>query len=74
MSVYTKALIVATVVGSILLVINQFDAILGDFPIRVIPAILTYCVPFLVFVLGNRSMHSASKNVDKITTKRDDNV
>jgi len=74
MSLYTKALVVATVVGSVLLVINQFEAILGDSPIRVIPAILTYCVPFLVFLLGNRSMSLPSKNVDKITTKSDDNV
>jgi len=52
---YLKACIVAMIVGSILLCINQFDALFGHSTIRLIPALLTYCVPFVVFVLGNRS-------------------
>ena len=55
MKLYIKALIVAVIVGSILLIINQFDAFFGQATIRMIPALLTYCVPFMVFVLGNRS-------------------
>jgi methyl-accepting chemotaxis protein len=51
---YIKAFGVAIIVGSILLCINQFDALFGELEIRVIPALLTYCVPFIVFVLGNR--------------------
>jgi methyl-accepting chemotaxis protein len=51
---YIKAFVVAIIVGSILLCINQFDALFGELEIRVIPAILTYCVPFVVFVLGNK--------------------
>lgn len=54
MNMYIKALVVAIIVGSILLCINQFDALFGELEIRVIPAILTYCVPFVVFVLGNK--------------------
>ncbi len=50
-----KALLVASVVGTVLLLINQFDGIFGDSPIRVIPALLTYCVPFVVFMLGHLS-------------------
>ena len=50
-----KALVVALVVGSVLLVINQFDALKGQAPLRVIPAILTYCVPFVVFIAGQLS-------------------
>jgi hypothetical protein len=50
-----KAMIVALVVGSILLVINQLDALLGQAPLKVLPAILTYCVPFVVFIAGKLS-------------------
>jgi len=52
---YFKAFVVAMIVGSILLGINQFDALFGQSSIRLIPALLTYCVPFVVFILGNRS-------------------
>ena len=48
-----KALAVAILVGTILLVINQYDALFGNEPIRMIPAILTYIVPFIVFLGGN---------------------
>jgi hypothetical protein len=54
MNIYIKALGVAIIVGSILLCINQFDALFGQSEIRLIPAVLTYCVPFIVFVLGNK--------------------
>jgi len=54
-NIYIKALIVATIVGSILLLINQLDAIFGQSEIQLMPAILTYCVPFMVFLLGNNS-------------------
>jgi len=53
--VIIKAFMVAVVVGSILLIINQFNALFGQENIRLIPAILTYCVPFMVFLLGNCS-------------------
>ncbi len=52
---YLKALKVASVVGTILLLINQYDGIIGDARFRVIPALLTYCVPFFVFILGQYS-------------------
>lgn len=54
MTVYFSALKVALVVGSILLLINQYDALFSDGEIRWIPALLTYCVPFTVFLLGQR--------------------
>ena len=50
-----KALAVAILVGTILLVINQYDALFGNEPMRVIPAILTYIVPFVVFLSGHLS-------------------
>ena len=54
-AIFRKALTVAAIVGTILLLINQFDALFGDAPLRVIPALLTYCVPFVVFLAGHQS-------------------
>ncbi|MBH0056564.1 nitrate/nitrite transporter NrtS [Pseudoalteromonas sp. SWXJZ94C] len=45
---------VALVVGSVLLVINQYDALFADANLKVLPAILTYCVPFCVFLAGQK--------------------
>ncbi|WP_293264763.1 nitrate/nitrite transporter NrtS [Neptunomonas sp.] len=50
-----KAFKVAALVGTVLLVINQYDALLGETELRVIPALLTYCVPFAVFLAGQVS-------------------
>ena len=50
-----KALTVALVVGTALLLINQSDALFGEAEFRVIPAVLTYCVPFVVFLAGRLS-------------------
>ena len=52
---HTQAAKVALVVGSILLLINQHDALFGYQDIQWLPAILTYCVPFCVFMLGKWS-------------------
>jgi hypothetical protein len=57
--VYLSALKVALVVGTILLLINQYDALFFDAQIRVFPAVLTYCVPFLVFLLGRKNAKSS---------------
>jgi len=53
-----KAIKTAAIVGSSLLLINQFDALFGEDTLRILPAILTYCVPFLVFLYGNLSKES----------------
>ena len=50
-----KGVKTAAVVGSILLLINQYDALFGDAALKVIPALLTYCVPFAVFLYGSIS-------------------
>ena len=42
----------AAVVGTILLLINQYDALFGTQPFNWLKAILTYCVPFVVFNYG----------------------
>lgn len=54
-AIFRKALGVAALVGTVLLLINQFDALFGDARLRIIPALLTYCVPFVVFLAGHRS-------------------
>ncbi|MFT6265335.1 MAG: methyl-accepting chemotaxis protein [Oleiphilaceae bacterium] len=50
-----KALKVALFVGSVLIVINQYDALFGEQVFRWFPAFLTYCVPFCVFLAGQLS-------------------
>ena len=52
---YTQATNVALVVGTILLLINQHGALFGYQEMQWFPAILTYCVPFCVFMLGKWS-------------------
>lgn len=52
---HTQAAKVALVVGSILLLINQHEALFGYQDIQWLPAVLTYCVPFCVFMLGKLS-------------------
>ncbi len=43
-----RALKLAAVVGSILFLINQWEACLGTMPVQWAKAALTYCVPYLV--------------------------
>ena len=47
-----RALMVALIVGSLLNLINQPDAIFGDAPIQWSKLVLTYCVPFFVATYG----------------------
>ena len=42
----------SAVVGTILLLINQYEAIFADASINWFKALLTYCVPFIVFSYG----------------------
>lgn len=50
-----KAMKVASVVGTVLLIINQYDALFGNAELRLASALLTYCVPFVVFLSGKLS-------------------
>lgn len=54
-AVFIKAALTALIVGSVLLVINQYGALFGEDDLRLIPAVLTYCVPFAVFIFGKMS-------------------
>lgn len=50
-----RAVRVALVVGSVLLMVNQHEALFGEAAVRWWPAALTYCVPFCVFLFGQYS-------------------
>jgi len=56
------ALSIALLVGSVLVVINQYDAVFGDQHFRWLPALLTYCVPFVVFLTGRASGNRTDKS------------
>ena len=48
-----KALIIATVVGPLLTVINQWEAVVGDGNLVVWKALLTFVVPFCVSLVSS---------------------
>lgn len=50
-----RAIVVALVVGTILNLINQWDAYFGVAPIAWTRLLLTYCVPFCVATYGAHS-------------------
>ena len=52
----TGALKTAAVVGSVLLLINQYEAVTGQMEFNLIKAILSYCVPFSVYLYGRLSL------------------
>ena len=43
----------ASVVGTVLMLINQFEAFEGTMTINVTKAVLSYCVPFCVYLYGS---------------------
>jgi hypothetical protein len=65
-NVIFKGLRTSLIVGSILTLINQWQALFGSEPFRWIALILTYIVPFIVFVY---SYHSNKANDTVINDK-----
>jgi hypothetical protein len=47
-SIVRRALIVAAIAGTLLIIVNQWQALLGRVPIDWTKLALTYCVPYLV--------------------------
>lgn len=47
-----RSLIIAMIVGSLLTLINQYDALFGQIDFNWYKAALTYCVPYLVSTYG----------------------
>ncbi|MDP2571747.1 methyl-accepting chemotaxis protein [Vibrio penaeicida] len=63
-ALYKRAVIIAVIVGSILNLINQFDALLGPADFNVVKALLTYCVPFIVSIVSSKiTLKSVEKNM-----------
>ena len=50
-----RSFVVALVVGTVLNVINQWEAYFGDAPFAWVRLLLTYCVPFCVATYGTFS-------------------
>ena len=48
-----RAMIIAIVVGTLLNLINQYDALMEDSSFNWIKALLTYCVPFCVSLFSS---------------------
>lgn len=51
--VFKRAFIIALVVGTLLNIINQYDAIFGTSSFHWLKACLTYCVPFGVSLFSS---------------------
>ena len=51
--VIKRSTIIALVVGTLLNVINQYDALVYGASIQWVKAVLTYCVPFCVSVISS---------------------
>ncbi|MCW5773110.1 MAG: nitrate/nitrite transporter NrtS [Rhodospirillaceae bacterium] len=47
-----RSLVIAAIVGTILNLINQGDALLGGLPLVAWKLVLTYCVPYCVSTYG----------------------
>lgn len=54
--VLRQSLLVALVVGSLLNLINQGDAVMSGQGVNMFKIVLTYCVPFVVATFGAWSM------------------
>lgn len=52
-----RSLVVALLVGTVLNLINQGDALFGATPVNWLKLILTYCVPYAVCTYGAVSFH-----------------
>ena len=64
---HQRAFVVALMVGSLLTVINQWQALFGEQKIAVISLLLTYCVPYLVaFFSASMATQKQQKNEVKI--------
>jgi methyl-accepting chemotaxis protein len=66
-----KALGVAMLVGTILLLINQYEAILANSELNYIKAILSYCVPFIVFIVGSLTAKNSPVQINQAANDHD---
>ena len=64
-----RSLYVALIVGTILNLINQGDAIVGIAPVNWLKVVLTYCVPYLVATYGAVSYQMRQPKSGTTTTQ-----
>ncbi|NVK54215.1 MAG: nitrate/nitrite transporter NrtS [Alteromonadaceae bacterium] len=63
-NVLFSALKTALVVGTVLTTINQFEAVIyAEQPLQVVKALLSYSVPFMVFLYGRLTAPSIIPSV-----------
>jgi hypothetical protein len=65
-----RSLAVAAVVGSMLTLINQYDALFGAVAFSWLKAALTYCVPYLVSTYGAVTAKLHAKSHAKLHARR----
>lgn len=63
LSILKKGLTVSAIVGSILFLINQWEVLAGTARIDTLKMVLTYLVPYLVYVFS--SIHTLKKSIAK---------
>ena len=64
-----RSLTVALVVGTVLNLINQGDAIFGTAPVNWLKLALTYCVPYVVCTYGAVSFALKTGSPDRGSTR-----
>jgi hypothetical protein len=60
-----RSLVIAAVVGTILNLINQGDALFGEHPLKLTKLLLTYLVPYCVATYGALSYQLAQNRPSK---------
>jgi len=64
-----RAILVALCVGSILTLINQFEALFGNETLNLLKIMLTYSVPFCVYLFGLKSAPKKNSEIEPILEK-----
>lgn len=73
-TVIPRSFIVALIIGSVLNLINQFDALFAFSSLQILPLLLTYVTPFAVVLYSQRaSLNRAWRDINHEQTPREIN-
>ena len=50
--VLVRSMILTLIIGSVLTLVNQFNALFGSYPLEILPLILVYVTPFIVITIS----------------------
>jgi len=50
--VFARSMILALIIGSVLTLVNQFNALFGSYSLDILPLILVYITPFIVITIS----------------------